>query len=80
MTWMSGCSRDSNVTGSIGHQPVRSATPAACAIGPARCGGMTLATSALWRAELGDEASCSPASTSVTLPPDDSDTHSIRPG
>ena len=35
------------MTGSTGHQPVRSATPAAAAMRPARCGGMTLATSAL---------------------------------
>ena len=49
MTWMFGCSFDSNVTGSIGHQPVRSATPAASAMRPARCGGMTLATAAWWR-------------------------------
>src|SRR6185437_1564771 len=41
------CSFDSNVTGSTGHQPVRSATPASSAAWPAFCGGMTLATAAL---------------------------------
>src|SRR6476619_284460 len=29
-TWTLGCSLDSNVAGSIGHHPVRSATPALC--------------------------------------------------
>src|SRR6201993_5537488 len=48
-TWTLGCSLDSNVAGSIGHQPVRSATPAISAMRAAFCGGMTLATSALWR-------------------------------
>ena len=48
MTWMFGCSLDSNVTGSTGHQPVRSATPASSATRPAFCGGMTLATAALY--------------------------------
>ena len=47
MTWTPGCRRDSKVIGSIGHHPVWSATPAISAICPARCGGMTLATSAL---------------------------------
>src|SRR5262249_61792969 len=53
MTWMFGCRRDSNVTGSIGHQPVLSATPASCAIAPARCGGVTFATAALYVAQSG---------------------------
>jgi hypothetical protein len=44
ITWMLGCSRDSNVTGSIAHHPVWSATPARSAIRPAFWGGMTLAT------------------------------------
>ena len=44
MTWIRGCSFDSNVTGSIGHQPVRSATPVTSAMRPAFCGGMMLAT------------------------------------
>ena len=30
ITWMFGTSFDSKVTGSTGHQPVRSATPAIC--------------------------------------------------
>ena len=46
-TWMLGTRLDSNVTGSIGHQPVASATPATSAMRPAFCGGMTLATAAL---------------------------------
>ena len=79
MTWMFGCSFDSNVTGSIGHQPVLSATPASSAMRPARCGGITLATAALWLPNsvvsvlvLG--------STAVTRPPFDSGTHSISSG
>ena len=55
ITWMPGSWRDSKVTGSIGHQPVRSATPAACAIAPARCGGMTLSDVRLVPAEVGDQ-------------------------
>src|SRR5258706_1508661 len=50
-TWILGCNLDSNVTASIGHQPVRSATPTISAMRPAFCGGMTFATSALWRSE-----------------------------
>src|SRR5205085_108196 len=46
-TWIPGCRVDSKPAGSIGHQPVRSATPAAAAIGAARCGGTMLATAAL---------------------------------
>src|SRR2546427_12455282 len=52
-TWTLGCSLDSNVAGAIGHQPVRSATPALSAVRAALCGGMTIAESALWRAEIG---------------------------
>ena len=47
ITWIRGTRRDSKVTGSIGHQPLRSATAAAAAIGAARWGGMMQATSAL---------------------------------
>lgn len=47
-TWMPATSRDSKVMGSIGHQPERSATPAALAMGAARWGGMMQATSALY--------------------------------
>jgi hypothetical protein len=79
VTWMLGCSRDSKVTGSIGHHPLRSATPAACAIQPARCGGITFATCALCRPNSVTSV-ISRASTSVTLPPEDSGTHSMRPG
>src|SRR6266849_4102774 len=75
MTWTLGCSFDSNVTGSIGHQPVRSAAPAVSTNRPAFCGGMTLATSALWRPKSVTSV-ISPTSTDVTLPPFDSDTHS----
>jgi len=48
---MPGCRVDSKATGSTGHQPVRSATPARAAMAPAFCGGITLATAALWRAK-----------------------------
>src|SRR5262249_60750857 len=47
MTWMPGWSFDSNVTGSIGHQPLRSVTPAASAMRPAFCGGVAFAHVAL---------------------------------
>src|SRR5262249_41642897 len=75
MTWTFGCSFDSNVAGSIGHQPVRSAAPAVSTIPPAFWGGMTLATSALWRPKSGTSV-ISPTSPDVTLPPFDSDAHS----
>ena len=79
MTWTFGADQDSNVTGSMAHHPVLSAAPAIAAIRPAFCGGITLATCAV----------CLPksvisvlvdGSTEVTLPPCDSDTHSIMPG
>src|SRR5262249_57924993 len=47
ITWMFGCSFDSNVTGSTGHQPVRSATPAIWASCPAFCGGAEVGAPAL---------------------------------
>src|SRR3954447_1734307 len=75
MTWMFGCSLDSNVAGSIGHHPVQSAARAISAIRPAFWGGMTLATSALWRAKSVTSV-MAPGSTEVTLPPLESDTHS----
>ena len=75
ITWMFGISFDSNVTGSTGHQPERSATPALCAIGAARCGGMTFATVALWLVKSVTRV-ISSALTAFTLPPCDSDTHS----
>src|SRR5580704_5992054 len=75
-TWMFGTWRDSNVTGSVGHQPERSVVPAISAMRPAFCGGMTLATSALCLSK--SVASVIVAgSTEATLPPADSDTHSI---
>src|SRR5260221_5148600 len=74
-TWILGCNLDSNVTASIGHQPVRSATPTISAMRPAFCGGMTFATSALWRSKSVISV-IAPTSTEVTLPPFDNDTHS----
>ena len=78
-TWMLGCSLDSNVTGSIGHQPVRSTTPAISAMRAAFCGGMTLATSALCVPKSVTSVLLA-TSTAVTLPPLDSDTHSSKSG
>src|SRR5262245_35851846 len=78
-TWMPGCRVDSNANGSTGHQPVRSATPAWAAMAPAFCGGMTLATAALYLAK--SVASVSVAgSTEVTRPLWLSDRRSITPG
>src|SRR6516162_4512291 len=74
-TWTLGCSLDSNVAGSIGDQPVRSAPPAISAMRAAFCGGMTLATSALCRPKSVTSV-IAPTSTEVTLPPLDRDTHS----
>src|SRR5260370_23952346 len=67
-TWILGCNLDSNVTASIGHQPVRSATPTISAMRPAFCGGMTFATSALWRSETVISV-IAPTSPQETLPP-----------
>src|SRR4030081_3696432 len=53
MTWIRGCNFDSNVTGSIGHQPVPSATPATSAMRPAFCGGTMFATGGGGGAEFG---------------------------
>src|SRR5262249_3980509 len=75
MTWTFGCSLDSNVAGSIGHQPVRSAAPALSAMRAACRGEMTWATSALCRPKSVTSV-IAPTSTEVTLPPLDSDTHS----
>src|SRR2546423_9730118 len=66
MTWIRGCSFDSKVTGSIGHQPVPSATPATSAMRPAFCGGVTLAPFAWGRPQsvirlLGPAATRGPA-------------------
>src|SRR5262245_50648110 len=74
MTWILGRSLDSNVAGSIGHQPVRSATPAVSAMRAAFCGGMTLATSALCRAKSVTSV-IAPTPTEVTWPPFDNDIH-----
>ena len=76
---MPGCSFDSNVTGSIGHQPLRSATPATSAMRPAFWGGMTLATFAWWRPKSVTSVRVA-TSTDVTAPPLESDTHSSSPG
>ncbi len=68
MTWMLGWSLERNVTGSTGHQPVRSATPASSARRPAFCGGMMLATAALYLSK--SVASVRVAtSTEVSAPP-----------
>ena len=58
---------------------VRSVTPASLAIRPAFCGGMTLATAALWRPKSVMSVFDS-SSTAVTLPPAESGTHSSKPG
>src|SRR5713101_4167046 len=79
ITWIFGCKVEAKLTGSIGHQPVASVTPAAAAMPPAFCGGMTFATSALWVAKSVVRV-IAPGSTDVTLPPADSDTHSSKPG
>src|SRR5580704_13461538 len=71
MIWMFGFKRDSKVTGSIGHQPLRSAAPASSAMRPALWGGMTLATFALcWAKSVASVLVA--ASTELTLPPLDS--------
>src|SRR5439155_19853044 len=75
ITWILGCNVDSNVTGLMGHQPVRSATPAVSAMRPAFCGGTILATAARWRPNSVTTVLVA-GSTEVTLPPFESDTHS----
>src|SRR4051794_13012230 len=79
MTCMFDCNLDSNVTGSTGHQPVRSATPAISAARPAFCGGMMLATSA-WYLSKSVETVRLATSTDASVPPTETDTHSIMPG
>src|SRR5579884_1585543 len=79
ITWMLGCNLDSNVTGSTGHQPVRSATPAISAACPATCGGMIFATSALYLSKSVDKVRLG-TSTEVSGPPTDTEIHSISPG
>ena len=79
ITWMFFCSFDSNVTGSTGHQPVRSATWARSAAWPAFCGGMTLATDALYLSKSVTSVLLA-ASIDDSEPPLDSPTHSISPG
>src|SRR4051794_6464333 len=78
MTWMLGADQDSNVSGSMAHQPVLSAAPASAAMRPAFCGGITLATAAVcrWKSVISVLVD---GSTEVTLPPCDSPTHSIMP-
>src|SRR5262249_33918983 len=89
MTWILGCSGDSNVIGSIGHHPARSATPATSAIRPARCGGVVLAGGGLWGLKKGgrgtapvaaDGALPAPRTHHPSVTPADSDTHSMSPG
>jgi hypothetical protein len=78
-TWMLGTSVDSNVAGSIGHQPVLLATPACVAMAPAFCGGITLATAALcWPKSVASVIV--EGSTWFTLPPLLSGTHSMMSG
>src|ERR1700730_5278225 len=79
MTWILGCRVDSKLNDSTGHQPVRSATPAISAMRPAFCGGTILATAA-WYLAKSVSTVMDAASTCVTLPRDDSDTHSMRLG
>src|SRR5271163_3289088 len=67
-TWMLGTMRDSNVTGSVGHQPERSVVPAISAMRPAFCGGMTLATSALYLSKSA-AAAMAAGPPGATLPP-----------
>src|SRR5262249_60940127 len=68
MTWMLGCSLDSNVAGSIGHQPLRSAAPALSAMRPAFCGGVTLAPPGLCPPETGAPGHL-PSPRPVSAPP-----------
>ncbi len=77
--WMPGCSVDSNVTGSTGHQPDFSARPACRARSPAVCAGMTLATAAL---NVSPAVSTDRAftSTALTPPVNWAGSHSIIPG
>ena len=79
MTWMFGADFDSKLTGSIAHQPVLSVAPAISAMRPARCGGMTLATWAVWLPKSVISVLVA-GSTAFTLPPCESDIHSIIPG
>src|SRR3981081_1203882 len=77
--WMLGCSVDSNVTGSTGHHPDRSARPICCARCPAFWAGMTLATAALTvsSAVITERAL---TSTALTPPVNSAGSHSIIPG
>ena len=72
---MFGCSFDSNVTGSIGHQPVRSATPASSAMRAGLLRRDDVGDVGLVAAEVGDQRLVA-GSTEVTLPPVESETHS----
>jgi hypothetical protein len=58
---------------------VLSVAPAIVAMRPARCGGMTLATCAVWLPKSVISVLVA-VSTAFTLPPCDSETHSIMPG
>src|SRR5260370_41991347 len=70
ITWMSGCKVEAKLTGSIGHQPLRSATPASPAMRAAFCGGTIGATSALWVAKSVVKV-IAPGATDVTFPAGD---------
>src|SRR5262245_30099200 len=47
-TWMFAALVEANVMGSTGHQPLSAVSPEACAMAPARCGGIRLTTSPFW--------------------------------
>ena len=66
------------LAGTIGHQPLSLVSPAMCAISPARCAGMTLATAASWVSPPAVRVMAL-ASTAVTLPPNSSGIHSTMP-
>lgn len=68
------------LSASIGHQPLSSVRPAACAISPAFCGGTTFATSASCTVPslLVRVIAC--GSTATTSPPKSGGSHSIMSG
>ena len=80
MTCTFGTCVDSKVSRRTGHQPESSASPAASAISPARCGGMTLITSPPWVSPKRVVTRIAPASTEAR-PPSVSEpgTHVIMP-
>src|SRR5262245_15587429 len=78
-TWTFGALVEAKVIGSTGHQPFSAVRPAATAMAPARCGGMTLTTSPCWLPKpLVTVLAC--ASTFSTLPPSLAAIQAIIPG